>query len=404
MRNLQNPEINRIIKLISVLVLLIIVCTIIAYYVSYLKISKTLPDISIKVFKYNDSALLIKLYSTDYRGKMSIGDDFANTNKYLELISHHYNDDSSVYYHGGILEYIINFPIYWFRDEPYCDLLKDEGVCESVFLFFKPISENAYYDVNFLEANFSIFNSQKGLHKKYLFTKDELFSSYFIFGNYSSCSKNFSYIQLNIIFANTLKNTSFCNEAVLLFHYYYTLFGNPFNSMNHYSIQYNIGIVPAHSFSSLSSGFFRKSQKMDMISHELFHIWQPHDSSCSEGVLFREGLAAFMQISSLYDLKLIDKTVMEDIFSEKMKLLENITNRSNYYSYSDDQLFQLRKTEPELYYILVYYRGALIWKLIQDSGISVTNEFRDYILTKNCSLLSMLFSDYKSEFDSISSH
>ena len=348
-----------------------------------------------QVKKYNDTSFLIRVNSANYRGKLSIGDSFSNTHTFFKVISEDNKKNDYLEYSGGYLEYIIQFPIFWI--EPYAYFSKNVGVSESTFLFVRPISGKAYFSIDFSDLNISVYNSLAGSNKKFYLSQEQLFNSYFVFGNYTSCFQNHMDINLTIIFGEIDTNVSLCHHINLLFDYYYKNFGNPFkiHNISYIPRDYTIGFFPATSFSSLYSGFFRSSLNLDMISHELFHLWEPNDVTCSNVLLFRESLASFMQIYSLYEVGLITNETMENIFSEKLKKYTNSVNNSKYYS--EQELFELRKTDDDLYYILVYYRGSLIWKQIQDSGISVVELYKKYLTSNNCSEISDLFSTYETK-------
>ncbi len=362
-------------------------------------------SLTFNVKKFNSSSLLLRLEIGSYNNSLYMADPFSNAREYIEILSFQ-NGINNVFNYSNFLfsskrnsdsnslDYIAVFPIFWGSPKaPYAYFSDDFGVSESLFLFFKQDDYN-FYDIDFSDSGLKVFNSGYGNGTRFLLQRDELFQTYFVFGNYTSCSKNYNDFNVNILFGGGFeKNDSFCDQVYSIFEYYYKEFGRPVRLRANYTI----GFFPAKCFMSSASGFFRNSFDLSIIAHELFHLWQPEWYNCSNDLLYREGLASFMQYYSLYKVGIIDQTTLENTFIQKLDELRKIPDLNLLYNLNQSELIKLRKVSPLIYGTLVYGKGALLWNEINKSGVPINDEFNRFLKTKDCLTISTLVSRYENK-------
>jgi hypothetical protein len=214
-------------------------------------------------------------------------------------------------------------------------------------------------------------------------------NSYFVFGNFSSCKKDYGDFHIEILFQTPFdKNILFCDDVFSIFDFYYGSFGKPLDLKN-----YTVTLTNARSFAALDTGFFSMWQDTRFIAHEMFHLWQSVDYECNNSLVYLEGLTSFMEHFSRLEAGLINRSYFEEAFIQRKEYLTSQWNISGNYLFEDETLDEIRKKEPHFYDALVYFKGSLIWKKIYDSGENITVLFSDFLKTGNCSRISELVSE-----------
>lgn len=358
--------------------------------------------LTFSIFRFNSSALLSRFRVKSDDGEFRIADSFSMVEDYIDILSFQgngfgYSDfvlSTEKADGSGLVEYVINFPVVGWGMRNYSWFNDDFGVAESRFLFFRPEFFDGYYYIDFSDLNMSVFNSAYGASPAFFLKEGQLMDTYFVFGNYSYCGGGYDDFYFNILFGGGIgKNDSVCKVVYSVFDYYYREFGKPVRL----KANYTVGFFPAKGYCSLSSGFFWNGFDFEAIAHEMFHLWQPGWYNCSKELLYKEGLAVFMQYHSLHELCVISDAFMEKTFHDMMDAVRDLPNLESLYYLNKSDLFELRETNPRIYYALVYYKGALIWKGIHDSGVLVGDEFRGYLRTGDCSSISDLISRFEKD-------
>ncbi|MFW6009655.1 MAG: hypothetical protein ACOCP8_10365 [archaeon] len=354
---------------------------------NYLKENKS--TFEIEIIRYNDSSLKVKVKSDTYRGNLSIGNDFSNSNKYLTIRNKKYSQKELFF--DGEIEYFVNLPIYWDQSNPYADINQNHGVLETIFLIMKSNEINQTYHLKF--KNFTDVMVSDSLSKisdkEVIYDLDELYGSYIIFGDVIKSDIVLNNITFNLISHhenNQVKET--INQSKKVIEYYHDLLGKPIINST-----YTILFTNSTSFSTRDSGFFSKRLDIRFISHELFHLWQKDTNYCDNELLYKEGLAAFLEYYSLLENNYINKSEFENEFKRRKSLLTEI-NRSFYYM--DSNLKEFRKNNPHHYAYLIYYKGSLIWKQIEQD-YDIYGLFNNLTISNNCSKIDRLINENEKE-------
>lgn len=285
------------------------------------------------------------------------------------------------------LDYQINLPIYWSKQQPYAYYESGSGMVESLFLLFRT-REPMLYNISF--TNISVYNSAYGRKGQYVVSEADIYNTYFLFGNFSICSMQQGTRYINVAFSNTkYLNKTLCEEIFLLYKYFHKDFGTPTTLRSNYTI----GRGKAKSYSSYSSGFFIRNNNMVVLAHELFHLWQQEDYSCGNDRRIKEGLAMIMNYIGLKDTGIISETQYLNVIKIESLKLRN-ASKTGFYHANDTTLFALRETKPEVYQTLTYSRGLLIWDKMRQQGIDVKKEFLTLLQTKNCTRVKLLVERY----------
>lgn len=362
--------------------------------------------LNFSVARFNSSALLSRFRVKGNNVEFRIADDFSMAEDYIDILSFEgsgfrYSDFTLSAEKGGgsgLLEYVINFPAVAWGLRNYSWFEDGSGVAESSFLFFRPDYLGGYYYIDFSGMNVGVFNSAYGAGPAFFLKEDQLMDTYFVFGNYSLCCRKYDDFCLNILFGGGIeKNDSVCDSVYSVFDYYYREFGKPFRL----KANYTVGFFPAKCYCSLSSGFFWNGFDFEAIAHEMFHLWQPRWYNCSKDLLYKEGLAVFMQYHSLHELGMVDDEFMEGVSDDMIDGIRGLPDLESLYYLNKSELYELRETDPYKYKVLVYYKGCLIWKSIHDSGILVGDEFRKYLRSGNCSSISDLILRFEEDVYSL---
>ena len=251
----------------------------------------------------------------------------------------------------------------------------------------KSNENNSKYHLTF--KNFTDLSLSDSLNKirgnELISDLNELKESYIIFGNYSKDNLSLNKTDFNFLshYKNgNIKNT--INQSKKVIMNYFKKFNKPKINMT-----YTILFTNSTSFSAIDSGFFTKNPDIRFIAHELFHLWQKDTNDCKNRLLYKEGLAAYLEYLSLYELGYVNLTEFEKEFDKRRKLLSEV-NQSLFFR--KNNLDEFRKENPNHYAYFIYYKGSLIWKQIdQENNISVL--FNNLIKTNNCSRIDKLINE-----------
>ena len=276
--------------------------------------------------------------------------------------------------------YYLHFPIYWFEQQPYAVFDGNQGIVPSSLLFFRPSSSgDANYSIQFAPP-LKATNSAFGKSERFVLLGEELFETYFVFGNYvERCFVDDEMVRLHVIAdKDTLWESGYCSSLRSLWYYYLSEFGTPITLNG----QATIAFFNAKSLGSSHSGFYAPRVDMPYIAHEMFHMWQ--DEKCSNDLFFKEGLATYMQVDALQKARIIDEDERNKILEDFKKALLSVDNLDSAYFYSKENLYALREESPQSYQALVYFKGALLWEMLSNKGYDVNQLFRQYQSRGDC--------------------
>lgn len=368
-----------------------------------------IPDgiVEISVKHQNYSRLIMDVKNYDEDSILTLSSNFSNSNNYARLLNPkmHFNNGNGGYpfsLEQGIErsimpsgDYHVNFPIFWYKENPYATLSESFGISESIFLFPRFENQSIEYYIDFSEVDKKVFNSIKGASTNFAFSEKDLFDSYFIFGNTENrCSKNYGDFELTMLSGpDFLWTESICIDVLTIFDYYYKEFGKPAKLKTNYTITYS----SARQFGAISSGLFANRFDINFIAHEFFHLWQLSNVTCISNIFYREGMAAYMQYYSQFKSGLKGKGFLDEVFSEHLYKLSNLQNFSSVYFMDESDLSDIRRKNPNYYNALIYGKGALIWKKIADSGINVTGLFISSLKEESCKEIVELINDHENK-------
>ena len=338
----------------------------------------------------NHSDLILTLKEYDGVSPLVLSNGFSNSNNYAHLLNPRINfvkEDGGYPFASGLGnassgDYAVHFPIFWFRRSPYAVLTEGFGASESVFLFPRFKRGVAGYDLDFSEMDIEVFNSALGAGKRFALDGEILFDSYFLFGEPKErCSRDYGNFRARVLSSpDFIWNGSFCSDTLAVFDYYYGSFGKPMRLKTNYTITFS----SARQFGAMSTGMLVNRFDVDFIAHELFHLWQRPEGSCMTNVLYREGLATFMQYDSQAKSGIKGEKFIEATFSDLLANLSGLENLDSLYFLNQSQLLDIRREVPSAYDTLIYGKGALIWKRIADSGVSVNEVFVSSLKSGSC--------------------
>jgi hypothetical protein len=231
------------------------------------------------VNRNDETSLLINAIVTGYDQGLELAYEFAIVNDYVSM-----EDSGAGLVNSGFLvnpatpgrsysfSYVVEFPVTGFGVRNYADLKAKSGASEAVFLFFRPQTTEARYHIDFSGLDMDVFNSEHGHGKVFSMNTSDLMDTYFIFGNFSNCTRLYGSNQVNVLFGMGVgRNETVCNTIFKIFDYYYNEFGIPLDLKSNFSI----GFFSAKASQSMPSGFFGNDFNFSWFSHEMFHLWQP---------------------------------------------------------------------------------------------------------------------------------
>lgn len=337
----------------------------------------------------NASSFLVQIKGGSGKGPLIIGDSFANAQPFAILSGQEKRAVAALEGMKGEISYVIHFPVRWSRESPYSVLSGSFGVSSPVFFLFRSQdAPEAAYTVDFSSLPMKVYNSAFGEQRIYDVEGHDLFETYFVFGNYTRrCEKEYGDMRLVVVSGGDFPwDDRTCQAVNLIFGYYFREFGRPKGALP----QYTIGFFPARSYSSLASGFYDNRNDPRFVAHELLHLWQPTAYGCPGLLMYREGLASFMQWHVLSEEGIISDDEMERLFEDERNKLMSLRDVRSLYYLQGDELADLRRLHPKEYDILVYSKSATLWKMIYDSGVPVVDVFRDFLQTGDCAKISGL--------------
>lgn len=358
--------------------------------------------LKIEVYGRDYSSLIMKLRNYEEESILTISHSFSNSNDYIGILNPklNFNKDNGKYpfldtqpYNQSMGDYIVYFPIYWSKNSPISIFSERFGITESLFLF--PQSEQTQsYEIDFSYLDMDVFNSIQGSKKKFLLSKDDLFDSYFIFGSYlNRCSKDYDDFKVSLLSSEEfIWNDSFCSDIFLIFDFFYNEFGKPINIRSNYIITYS----SAKSFNAMGSGIFDNKFNRNFMAHELFHLYID-EANCVDSLLYREGMATYMQYYSQFKSGIKNEKFLEKVFANLFSELSRLKDLNSLYYKDASELLEVRRNNSRTYSLLIYQKGALIWKKIQDSGISVIDLFENTLQQNDCDEINRLFLNFENE-------